>query len=402
VLRAGGTAQCWGADGLGQLGEGKQAKVVPVPVEATVSGAGEILGGAGLADQSTYMQDYCVVVGGQPECWGSGVYGQLGIGKSGIAYFSAVDVKGVSTATSLATDSVGYCAIVKSGHVRCWGYNGADQVGNGHPGGIATLAVTVLGVSGARQLVSDDAGYCAIVTRGKVECWGGTGDGALGDGDDNVKAASSTARMVKGLSDVTMLASDDAGYCARRQGGAVYCWGLDTHGELGDGIAKGDSSTPVKAHIEGARSIFGADDAYCALVAGGRAKCWGNGAMGRLGDGSYNSSSLPGTVKGLSGATTLTGSLAGFCALVKGGRAECWGSDADGSLGDGHAGGSSATARGVKGLSGATELASGTTSWCALTSHGVSCWGSAVGGQLGDGRSSGQAVVAVKVKLVPA
>lgn len=402
VLRPAGVAQCWGADGLGQAGEGKQAKVVAVPVDASVSGATEIVGSAGAMDQSSYMQDYCVLVSGQAECWGSGVYGQLGTGKSGIAYFSAVDVKGVTTATSLASDSIGYCAIVTHGKVRCWGYNGNDEVGNGHRGGIATLAVTVRGVSGARQLVSDDAGYCALVTGGKAECWGSTGDGALGDGDNNAKAVSSTARTVRGLSGVTMLASDDAGYCARRQGGSVYCWGLDSHGELGDGIAQGSSSTPVKAHVQGATGIFAANDAYCALVAGGTAKCWGNGTLGRLGEGSYNSSSLPQTVKGLSGATTLVGSLAGFCALAQDGRAECWGSDADGALGDGHAGGSSDVARNVKGLSNATELATGTTSWCALTSHGVFCWGSAVDGQLGDGRSAGQAVVAVKVKPVQA
>lgn len=398
VIVHGGAAKCWGADGMGQAGEGHQHRFVDRPVVSELVGASEILGSAGLLDQSSYYQDYCGVVAGQVKCWGSGAWGQLGNGKSGVAYFQPVNAKDVSTARFLATDSLGFCAIVKLGHVRCWGYNGSYQLGDGRKAELSALPAAVKGVTGAWTLASDESGYCALVSGGKARCWGEAQEGVLGDGNDKSPAASS--RPVTGLSRARALASDNDGYCALVKGGSVYCWGHNGHGELGNATASGDSLTPVKAHISGVKGLFSGNDAYCATVSGGSVKCWGNGGGGRLGDGSFKDSAVPMTVKGVSGARSVTGSLWGFCALVAGGKAKCWGMGTAGALGDGHAGGAAATAQNVKGLSNATELATDTTSWCALTSSGVFCWGSGVDGQLGNGRTGGRAVVAVKVKGV--
>ncbi len=63
------------------------------------------------------------------------------------------------------------CAVLASGLVRCWGYNGWGQLGDGTTTDRA-LPVVVQGVSGATDLVMDDAYACALTDGGAVYCWG--------------------------------------------------------------------------------------------------------------------------------------------------------------------------------------------------------------------------------------
>lgn len=399
VLVKGHAARCWGADDFGQVGNGARKKIVDDAVATQLNGASAVLGSASVLPDSADYQDYCALVNGQAECWGSGAWGQLGNDRSSVAYFAPVDAKGVSTGTFLATDGTGYCAIVKLGHVKCWGYNGVSQTGDGHSGGMVTVPTAVMGMAGARQLASDDAGYCGVVSGGHVRCWGDSSQGVLGDGATH-KSPVPVSVPVKGLSSAVQIASDQDGYCARVVGGNVECWGYNSKGELGDGSMGAASDVPVRAKLSGATDLIGADNFYCAIVRGGGARCWGDGSGGRLGDGNDQAAAVPQAVKGLVGATSLYATSTGACAILSSGRAKCWGSDAKGALGDGRDGGSADTAQEVKGLSGVEELASGGGSWCALTITGAFCWGDGSNGQLGNGQTSGHAAVAVPVKGV--
>ena len=82
---------------------------------------------------------------------------------------------------------------------------------------------------------------CAVCN-GTPTCWGANRNGILGRGGalygDGVPA------VVKIVSDTwTQIASGEAHTCALATDGALACWGLGVHGELGDGGH--GSSTPV-------------------------------------------------------------------------------------------------------------------------------------------------------------
>ena len=146
---------------------------------------------------------------GGVECWGNNTYGALGDGTVLSLWYSEVPLaaKGLTGVARLVSDGDGYCAVLKSGLVRCWGYNhggfpgapgeAAGLLGNGSGEEFSDVPVSVKGLTGVRSLVSDRNGYgsafgfCAVVGSGGVKCWGSndavigggvTGSGLLGNG----------------------------------------------------------------------------------------------------------------------------------------------------------------------------------------------------------------------------
>ncbi|AKV01339.1 hypothetical protein AKJ09_08002 [Labilithrix luteola] len=78
------------------------------------------------------------------------------------------------------------CAIGASGAVYCWGYNGSGQAGDGTKEH-AYEAVRVVGLPGpAAQVKTLPGATCALLTSGKVYCWGTNFSGQLGNGRSKV------------------------------------------------------------------------------------------------------------------------------------------------------------------------------------------------------------------------
>ena len=73
--------------------------------------------------------------------------------------------------------------------------------------------------------------------------------------------------------------------CGVTSGGAAYCWGLNSSGQLGDGTTT-DRLSPVAVAGGLSFAAVSAGDLHtCALTAGGAAYCWGYNGDGELGDG---------------------------------------------------------------------------------------------------------------------
>lgn len=183
VLLVDGTVKCWGY-GIAVGPSGALAGVVPFPVEVDgIKNARAITAGRDFA---------CALISdGTIKCWGDDGRAQLGDGvdpHENDENFSATSTpQQVALITDAVTIDAGWfhaCAIVKSGAVRCWGSNDAGQSGDGTLNQNYTYTDTptyVVGITGAVELALGDSHSCALLATGEVRCWGGDGQGQLGN-----------------------------------------------------------------------------------------------------------------------------------------------------------------------------------------------------------------------------
>src|SRR5262249_41566862 len=157
---------------------------------------------------------------------------------------------------------------------------------------------------------------CAIKTGGALWCWGDNGNGELGDGTTTQRHVPTP---VTGLgSGVTAISAGPYHTCAVKSGGALVCWGDNNPGKLGGGTpAERHNPTPVAGLSSGVRAVAAGSDHTCAITSAGGVKCWGEG--GSLGDGTTAQSSVPVDVPGLqSGVTTIAAGASYTCARTSG------------------------------------------------------------------------------------
>lgn len=301
--------------------------------------------------------------------------------------------------TALATGDDYSCALLTDGTARCWGGNGNGRLGDGTSVN-RSLPVPVQGLANAVSLVAGRAHTCALLADSAVVCWGSNASGQLGDGTTNDRL---TPVAVSGLTDAVALAAGASHTCAVIADGTARCWGSNGNGQLGD-TTTNDSPTPVAVSgLAGVASMVAGGNHGCAVLGDGTARCWGTNAMGQLGDGTGVDNAAPVAVTGISGIVSLAASENDSCALLSDGQIYCWGDNSYGQLGDG----TPATLRlapvAVTGLAGAAGIAVGLYHACAVLGDGsAQCWGGNAYGQLGDGTLLGHPTPAAVTGLVGA
>lgn len=348
VVEDAGSVVCWGFGAVrntlrdsGTLDDPIRRPNPPAPVEGIDT--------ATALSLDTYRA--CVVLDdGTVTCWMMSAYGD------GVDTPPAT-VEGISGATGVSVRSHGACAVLGDGTVRCWDIFSEDG---------STATTTPLAVPDISNSRSVD-GRCALLDDGTRKCWksifeedpDGT-QGALIDiqlldvssGPSDVTAFSGGCFVladrsvacwdedeelvpIKNISNATALSHSDRFGCALLETGGVSCWGVNFHGQRGDGIPRGGKGfTEIDDHT--ATNVVGISTATsvatasgwghaCATLADGSALCWGHNESGELGDGTFGERRTPAAVKGVSDVVSVAIVEPHSCALIADGTVTCWG-----------------------------------------------------------------------------
>ncbi len=405
ALRKTGSVVCWGNNDDGQLATGDtvdRSKAVPA-----LTAAGVML--SNITKVSAGSDHTCAITKAKSIiCWGANSVGQLGDGTGNIAdlvYATGVVVlQGGAPLTNiqhLESSADRTCAVDKSGALYCWGENGFGQLSDGTfvDKNVATpsLFLQSTPLSGINDGTNGGQHSCALIKTGTVMCWGRGADGQLGDGATDQRTGAVVAKMAdsSALTGVTNLAAGGFHTCVTTKSGQAYCWGTNTYGQLGDGTTDQRLGATLAELLNGdpllnVTAIVAGYNHTCTLNKTGSVLCWGDNQYGQLGDGTTDQ--REGAVLSGGGVLpTITAIASGSfhtCALASTKQVYCWGANSVGQLGNGTDSLSMTpvlvtTAPGVT-LTNVTAISAGEAHTCALTSTKmVYCWGDNYNGQVG-------------------
>jgi alpha-tubulin suppressor-like RCC1 family protein len=275
---------CWGANDAGQTGSLAPTTDEPRPV----------LAGARIVAVSAGADHTCAIAsGGTLFCWGSNQSGQLGIeGVSGTPVPLSVPLG--EAVRDVATGLRRTCAVTASRTLSCWGLIWDRRDGFLEVSHSVFSATPVPGAFQANSVSVGGFTACAVATSAGAFCWQGNPSGVLGTGDAE---GSTTPRHVVGGADLVGVSVGLINACGVTAVGIGLCWGDNTFGQLGIGsIATAERCPPQMLVCSTVpRVLFGRHQwldvqagpgqHVCGVTSRGNIYCWGLGTLGQRGDG---------------------------------------------------------------------------------------------------------------------
>ncbi len=328
-----GHAKCWGDNEFGQLGNGESGGLEETPVAVTES--------TNIAQIYAGWKHSCALdVEGQIWCWGNNEYGQLGDGGLEDSTVPvAVDTSDIAgDIVDLALGEHHSCARTEQGRLYCWGRNRDGEIGLGIADDEEPLPQRVEEFHGD-AVVDVDAGAghtCAVVEEigdQHLYCWGRNTNGQVGNGSS---ADTRAPEHVDALTDVVSVEVGSEHSCALAEDG-LYCWGRTSQGRLGvdEDFSSLTQSTPL--HIESlntATQLVSGGGSTCALADDGDYWCWGRNTHGQLGA-DEDVLATPMTNEELQDFQSITMGNDHICGLYADGQISCRGRNNHQQLGDG-------------------------------------------------------------------
>lgn len=321
VQATGGFVACLGDDDHGLRGDGPAVEAYATPTLVRTA--------TGVLDDVVQLTSgvgfICGLRGnGEVWCWGS----LFGVGPQ---RNPSTDELAVRVATGKTAIDGGYhflCTVGAAG-LDCNG-GGGRHASEDDDWTIANITDVAMYASGGLALRADK----------KVVSFGSNNGGERG----SAVASFAAPAVVPGLSNILQVAAAGSSFsrsnqisCARASGGALWCWGNGRrHGNLGRGVMSEQRSTPQKV-LAGAGTpladvteVAVAREHSCA-IAGGAVFCWGRGTEGQLGYGAVDNAFARRTIPAITNARDLAVGRARSCAVLTTGRVLCWGRALDSS-----------------------------------------------------------------------
>ena len=404
VLMSDGTVWTWGRNIYGQLGDGTTTdrfKPGPVPGLRNVV---EIAAGGNhtLARTSD----------GAVWAWGLNVDGRIGDGTT-TNRSSPTRVVGLSGVVALAASGndpsgTGYgsgnsAAVAVDGSVWMWGTASFDRLGAGSTPR-SSVPIRLPGIDRVTAISSGDGFTIALRADGSVWTWGPSAPFA------GLVQNIWIPQPVPGLSGIVRISAGQAHAAAVDGNGNVWSWGSNRFGEIGNGRSGFGPDEPVqRIGVAGARDVAAGPNHTLALMQDGSLRGWGLNNHGQVGNGVQSVELLPvavaapGSFVSIStgGGDSRETSGASF-GVRSDGAVLAWGDNGGGQLGDGTPLLQPAPIS-VRNLDQVTQVAAGGTSFgvyggghsLALRVDGsVWAWGRNATGQLGDGTQIGRSTPA--------
>ena len=310
-----GIVYAWGANDHGQLGDNtttERSKPLPVkgadgqPFKAFQVSAGAYGSAAISLDGRVYT-------------WGSENNGSNVYSTSKLVPALAKDPDGSGQGLHADQVSLGWSFVMAmdaDGNVYTWGYNNYGQLGNGTATGISntTYAADPARVPDpkdtsktfkATQISAGGFHALAIGQDGTAWAWGYNRSGELGDGSTTNKPRPTQVGNPTDSSQPFQVAQISTGVhhsLAVDRSGAVWAWGGNDQGQLGDNTTS-KRLTPIRVSPPAGQGSAGTGLATARTSAGwyhsmavgqdGNAYAWGDNQYGELGNGSATQSSTP-------------------------------------------------------------------------------------------------------------
>ncbi len=258
-----GTTYCWGLGTQGQLGDGSIGTNSSVPVAVATSLVFESV-------SNGWGKTCGIATDGLTYCWGRD-RGDFGNGTaSGTIFPTPVLAANGLSLSSIHSGALYTCGLDAGGAALCWGRGFVGELGNGAPDPVTTTlpAPVVGGLTFASLDVNNNNSIlghtCGVTPSGDAYCWGSNSTGQLGGPSSDTCEfvdvqfdCSGTPVLVQGGITFTEVVSGTGSdsppgppftfpehTCGLAEAGAVYCWGGNDFGQLGDGTFS-DSATPV-------------------------------------------------------------------------------------------------------------------------------------------------------------
>ena len=341
-----------------------------------------------------------ILENGSAMCWGLDNYGQLGDGGDAtnlIKPTSFVSIDEGKTVAQIYARQLRTCIILDDNSASCWGFNEDGQAGDNSTNTYKSPSVEVEFPQG-KGVKSMGMGLkhtCAILEDDTLTCWGLDSHGALGNGDSDT-SDKYTPQTITTPSDrkVVKVKPGATHTCILLDDGGVMCWGRDNVGQLGNGDTSDTIHTP-SSNVElpegrAATDLSVGDHHSCALLDNGSITCWGLNNYGQLGENTTTNRPIPVYAHLPTGSPAVSVSVGphNSCAILENSSVYCWGHNHFGRLGIGVTGGIYQLPMFVEGATNVVDLSLDYDHTCALSENGsISCWGRSKYGPLGIGQS---------------
>jgi alpha-tubulin suppressor-like RCC1 family protein len=294
AVKANGSVWAWGSNGNGRLGDGTTTNR-PTPVQVT--GLSNVVAVAAGASHSLALK-----ADGSVWAWGSNGAGELGLGTT-TPQLTPVQIPGLSGVSQVAAGSQFSLAVQRdgasTGFVWAWGRNTQGQLGDGTTTQ-RLVPVLVSGLVGARQVAAGRDTALAIKTDGRVVAWGRNNTGQLGNATLTDASTPVATLLVQRTYAVAHQVSHALAVDAL---GQLWGWGEMSQGQLGPHET---GATPPRLEPQPVVGVIpdvievaaGATHSVFAR-ASGAVWAFGTNGNGELGNGTLTSAVLPVSASGL-------------------------------------------------------------------------------------------------------